>query len=131
MEWSNGTAVPTDSTFYIASTAIYNSTTVLPPRLDACHPDFRQLNRLEYTYLTHLRIILCWFFFLLSSFGNFIVFASVTIWRRQKDLTSTHLIMMHLSLANLFFTFFVMPLGELVISSFFSEIDILWWSSVH
>jgi len=73
---------------------------------------FLEDNQLIFEYDNLVRVTVTFVIFLLSSIGNVTVLTSVTIWRRNEELTHTQLIITHLSLANLCFTFFILPMGK-------------------
>ena len=72
---------------------------------------FLHENRLIFDVIHAIRISVAWSAFLLSFTGNWLVLMSVTRWRRNNAMTHTQTMMLHIALANLLFTVFVMPTG--------------------
>jgi len=70
---------------------------------------FLHENRLIFDVIHAIRISVAWSAFLLSFTGNWLVLMSVTRWRRNNAMTHTQTMMLHIALANLLFTVFVMP----------------------
>ncbi|XP_076809223.1 gonadotropin-releasing hormone receptor-like isoform X2 [Clavelina lepadiformis] len=77
------------------------------------YQDFLKKNRLVFDEHHLAKIVVIWVIFFLSCSGNSAVLFSVNRRRSQERSGNTQLLMTHLAIANLIFTFFVLPMDAL------------------
>nr|CAB3250154.1 GnRHR4 gonadotropin-releasing hormone receptor [Phallusia mammillata] len=118
----NFTASPTTDIFNFTTNAsdLVNSTACQerfePVYIDGVidcnlsYAKFMKDNRLIFDTGQLIRVVGTFMIFLLSCAGNFTVLACVTVWRRSNQMSHTQLIIFHLCLANLCFTFLILPM---------------------
>nr|ABR22598.1 gonadotropin-releasing hormone receptor 4a [Ciona savignyi] len=80
---------------------------------DVMFKSFLDHNRLVFDSYHLTRITVTWFIFVISFVGNLIVLTSVTVRRKTQTYSHCQLIMTHLSLANLAFTLFILPMDAI------------------
>jgi len=76
---------------------------------DSMFHRFKQSHRLVFDDTHVTRIWTAWTCFAVSLLGNFLVLLCVTVWRKNMTKTHTQTLMLNISIANLCFTFVVMP----------------------
>nr|AAW70563.1 gonadotropin-releasing hormone receptor 4 [Ciona intestinalis] len=80
---------------------------------DAMFESFLSSQRLVFDSYHLTRIWVTWVIFFISLAGNLTVLISVTVLRKTQSYSHCQLIMTHLSLANLAFTLFVLPMDAI------------------
>ncbi|XP_076810738.1 gonadotropin-releasing hormone receptor-like isoform X2 [Clavelina lepadiformis] len=80
---------------------------------DVMFEDFLRGHRLLFDQHHLAKIVVIWVIFFLSCSGNSAVLFSVNGKRKQERSGNTQLLMTHLAIANLIFTFFVLPMDAI------------------
>ncbi|XP_039255686.2 gonadotropin-releasing hormone receptor-like [Styela clava] len=75
--------------------------------------EFKAESNLVFDRINMVRVLVTWIVFLMSTIGNSFVLTSVTIKRRRRNISHPQLMMMHLTFANLAFTFFILPVDAI------------------
>lgn len=114
ISWTNASEsrqFSTDSTTNITNNgSLSTNNATLPPEVcDEIYTNFTNGNNLVFDNQSLVRVVVTWIVFLISAAGNSFVLASITIRRPRRTRSNPHIMMTHLTLANLAFTVFLLP----------------------